>query len=366
MTTWRRGLTALLLLAAAVLFLPMQSAGAQTTAPGIEDNPANAGQVVQSWALFPAGSSDPSQPGNRPNFTFEAAPGSTIDDAITVANYGNVPLTLRLYASDAFNNADGGFDILRGADTPTDVGSWVKNPQPYITLEPGTQATVPVQFVVPIDATPGDHVGAFVASQETAGTGPDGKTITLDRRTGTRIYLRVTGEVSPDLSVENVSTNYTPKLNPFGGSATVTYRIVNRGNVRMKGTQTVEVGGPLGILSESATDDVPELLPGQSVDVTKTLDGVTATVISSTKVTVHPEEVVNATDNKPSTATGSALTLALPFTIMAVLLVLALVLYARHRYKKRNQPPSAPTRPSGAPQPLASAAGPTEPGSPFT
>ncbi len=352
MTSRLRRLTALFLLLAAMV-LPTAGAGAQQTAPGIDDNPAPDGSVVQSWALFPVGADDPTQGGNRPNFTYEVAAGTTVTDAFTVANYGNVPLTLRLYASDAFNTADGGFDVLQGSETPTDVGAWFQNPQPYITLEPGRQATVPFTFVVPIDATPGDHAGAIVASQQIPGTGPDGKTVTLDQRTGSRVYLRVTGELNPDMGVEGVTTSYDPSLNPMGGAATVSYTIVNRGNVRMKGSQTVEVGGPFGLLAASSTDDVPELLPGQSVDVTKTLTGVPATVLSSTKVTVRPEEAVNPADQAPPTATGSALTLALPYAVIAALVVIGLLLFARNRYRRRNRPTAGSTPDRVGPRPAA-------------
>ena len=31
---------------------------------------------------------------------------------MTFFNYGNVPSTFRVYASDAFNTEDGGFDVL--------------------------------------------------------------------------------------------------------------------------------------------------------------------------------------------------------------------------------------------------------------
>ena len=122
---------------------------------------------------------------------------------------------------------------------PVDAGSWVKIPQENLTLPPGKQATIPISIDIPADASPGDHVAAILASSRAEGTGPDGKVIALDRRTGTRLYVRVAGPVEPKLNIEGVSVNYSPSLNPLSGSATVTYTVANRGNVRLGGTSSV-------------------------------------------------------------------------------------------------------------------------------
>ncbi len=47
---------------------------------------------------------------------------ATVEDAVTIFNYGNVQLTFRIYGTDARNNEDGQFDLLPGDDTPTAAG----------------------------------------------------------------------------------------------------------------------------------------------------------------------------------------------------------------------------------------------------
>ena len=79
-------------------------------------------------------------------------------------------------------------------------------PQDTITLEARQQATMPITVKVPITARPGDHAGAVLASSQAEGTGPDGKVITLDRRTGSRVYIRVAGPLTPELTVEKLRT----------------------------------------------------------------------------------------------------------------------------------------------------------------
>lgn len=356
MIPWRRALTAALLVVTALTATTQSSLAqdAPVTAPGAED--VQPGQVVQSWALFPAGSDDPDQPGNRPNLTYNVPAGTSIDDAVTVANYGNVPLVLAIYAKDAFNNADGGFDILKSDEVNADAGGWVSIVQENIAVPPGEQYTIPVTITVPLDASPGDHVAAIVAAQTIPGTGPDGKTVTLEQRTGTRLYIRVDGELNPDLSVENLSTDYKSTWNPLSGTATVTYRIQNRGNVRLKGTQELTVGGVFGLLSTGETTDVPELLPGEGFDVTKTFDGVPATFISAANVEVVPAAVVEgSTTEELPTSSGSAVTVALPWLIIALLIIAALVWYTRRAYKRHQAgpppgPAAAPPMPPTAPQ----------------
>ena len=232
-------------------------------------------------------SDDPNQPNNRPNLSYELDPGAVVEDAVTLYNYGNVPLNFEVYATDAFNNEQGEFDILPGDQAPDDVGSWITLPSRLITLQAGTQLTLPITVTVPDDAKPGDHVGGIVAASKAVGTGPDGAAVSVDRRTGTRVYLRVAGPVEPELAVEHVKTTYTPSLNPLGGTAEVTYTIRNRGNVRLAGTHQVEVSGPFGLFGHSkAARRCPSCCPGERYTVHAKFTGVPAAVLEQTKVHV--------------------------------------------------------------------------------
>lgn len=336
MTRWRR--SSLSMAAATMVALATGPAGwAQSappptpplTIPADEAAPAD-GVVVHSWALAPAGSGDPEQPGNRPNLSYQAAPGSEIADELTLFNLSNVQLTFRLYATDAFNNEDGAFDVLPFAKKPKDVGTWVTLPQANITLDARTQATFPMTVKVPANASPGDHVGAVLASSEAQGTGPDEKLVTLDRRTGPRLYIRVDGPLAPELTAERIRTSYRPSLNPLKGTATVSYRIENRGNVRLGGKQQVSIGGFMGVArKQKAPTDLPELLPGQGVSLQAEFDGVAATVLAVTKVAIDPVPVEGKALEPRS---RQAFTLAVPFTVLALLVGAWLLRRARLSY----------------------------------
>jgi hypothetical protein len=333
MTPWRRLLPLLAVLTALVAVAPAASAQDASGDPAVQSGEP---QIVESWAVAPAGSDDPSQPGNRPYLSYTAAAGSSVTDAITIYNYGNVPQTFRIYAADAFNTEDGSFDVLPGDQTSADAGAWVKIPQENLTLPPGQQATIPISIDIPADASPGDHVAAILASSRAEGTGPDGKVIALDRRTGTRLYIRVAGPVEPKLTIEGVSVSYSPALNPLDGRATVTYTVANRGNVRLGGTSSASVGGPFGLFAKDGpTQELAELLPGESVTYTTTIDGVPATVVSSAEVHLDPSAAVGDEDTLGDDSQG-ALTLAPPWTLIAILVVVGLVVFAWRRYRRHD------------------------------
>jgi hypothetical protein len=306
-----------------------------TTAP--ETTVPNDTGIVHSWAIAPGDGTQAA--GQRPNLSYELPPGGSVDDFVTLFNFSNVPLTFAVYATDAFNNDDGSFNLLAGAEEPTDVGSWVTLPIDAVTVPAGKQASFPISIHVPVDARPGDHVGAVLASSTAFGTGPENAVITLDRRTGTRLYVRVAGELHPELGVENLETSYAAAANPVGGSAEVSYTIANRGNVRLAGTHQVSVAGPFGLLRASLEEEaIPELLPGESMEVTRTIDDAPATGVLIADVDVQPESPAGGDELEPSGSSSSMV--ALPYTLLALVLILILGTFAYRAYKRhRNATP---------------------------
>lgn len=332
----------LVVLAAAVSVLssgPLGTSWAQQIPPksstpgpsGVET--ATPGQVVHSWALMPGGP-DPDTPGNRSDLTYDTTAGATIEDTVVLVNYSNVALTFRLYATDALNNPDGDFDLLPGETKPKDVGSWVTLPQENITLLPGTQASMPMVIKVPAGATPGDHVGAVLASSSTVGSSPSKKVVVLDRRTGSRLYVRVAGPINPELVVTKLKSKYQPALNPLGGSAEVSYRVENRGNVRLGGTQQVSIAAPMGVAKKSKPVlKLPELLPGQGVNLKASFKGVMATGLAITKVKLNAKPVAKDVGAIP-TRSSRSLSAAIPLTVLVALVAPWLLRRASSRYRE--------------------------------
>jgi len=280
---------------------------------------------------------DVTQGGNRSSLSYEVPPGTDFGDKVTLFNLGNVPLTFRVYPTDAFNTGDGSFELLRGDQKATELGTWVTLPQNSVTLAPKTQVTMPITIKVPITAAPGDHAGGILASNEAENMSPDGKVIALDRRTGVRLYVRVAGPLAPKLTVEKLATKYGHALNPLGGAVEVTYRVENRGNVRTGGRQRVSVSGPFGLLRrQQASTEVPELLPGQSATFRVRFKGIAATGLVAGRVRLDAAPV-GGTALKPATWTSNGL--AVPFTVLAMVIMVGFLLIARRGYLRRQHQP---------------------------
>lgn len=297
--------------------------------------------VVHSWALS---AGDSSQTGDRSSMLYDLLPGATTTDAVTLFNFSNVPLTFKVYATDAFNTPEGDFDLLAGDEEPTDVGTWIRLPQRDIAVPANKQVTFPITVKVPRDATPGDHVGGILASSSAQGTGPNGKIVNLDRRTGTRVYVRVKGDIAPSVSVEKVRTSYSPKLNPLDGSSEVTYRIRNNGNVRLTGKHRVSVAGPLGFLERKTKPrDLEDLLPGEEVTFTEHLSGVAASGLSFANVEVDVDPVVTEGEGI-DTVSRSAVAPAVPLAVLAALAAAGLLGYSRRSYRRHQRESWSPRR----------------------
>ncbi|YAF74007.1 hypothetical protein NE358_14730 [Sphingomonas sp. G5] len=304
-------------LAGLALLLGTPVAASAAAAPSAE--------TTVTWSVKPA---DTAQGRDRPNYAYDLLPGGTVGDALYVANRSPQPITLRVYAADGFLTEDGALDILAGDAESTDLGSWVSIESSELTLDSGASAEVPFTVAVPADAAPGDYAAGIVASMLVTA---DNGTVT-ERRLGSRVHLRVQGALAPSLAVGEVAVDYHGTANPAeAGSATVTYTLTNTGNTRLDPNVEVALGGPFGWARVTAADDAPELLPGSSLERTVEVAGVVPLVLLSADVTAT-SQVVSRTlaGAEPSTldplvSQGAAATAAVPWTALAILAVIVLL-----------------------------------------
>ncbi len=145
-------------------------------------------------------------------------------------------------------------------------------------------------MTVPGNAESGDHTGGIVTSFVAPGAAEDGKPVVLDRRLGSRVQVRIDGELRPKLEITEVKTAFDGTLNPVGKSSMdLTYTVTNTGNVRMAAEQVVGTKGPLGLAGRKATlDRMPELLPGNSLTLSAKVPGVYPTIHTSASLRLHP------------------------------------------------------------------------------
>ncbi len=276
-------------LALAVLaFTPagIAAAGTLPSAPAATDD-------AITWSVEPLQTAD----GLRRSFEYTVDPGTQIVDSVVVTNQGTTSAEFLIYATDAINEAEtGAFSLLKREEAPTDSGAWITTASEKVTIEPGMQAVIPFNLLVPSDATPGDHVAGIVASVLTSGE-TDGAAVVLEQRVGARVYLNVTGPVESGVELSGVTSGYTAELNPFApGEVSVSYDVRNTGNVRLDVRQKLQITGPFGIpLGEVTPDPITELLPRQSIRVHADVPAVTALLLAWSTVTAVPGDIGSAT-----------------------------------------------------------------------
>ncbi|MEV4627376.1 DUF916 domain-containing protein [Micromonospora sp. NPDC049523] len=312
-----------------------------------------------TWAVQP---SSPSGPTGRSYFAYDASPGQRIDDHVAITNLGTTPLTLTVYATDAFTTIDGGFGLLPASQRPTGPGAWTSLGTRTRTVPAGQRAVIPFRLDVPANATPGDHTGGLVASVTGVGTDDSGQRVNLDRRAAARIYLRVAGPLHPSLQVETLRVTHHNPLNPFGGgTTTVRYQLRNNGNVRIGGTGQVTVSGPLGwSLARTGTLELPELLPGSAIEVRERVTGLPAAGRLTVAVLVEPSTM----DVPLPRVTRTSGVWAPPWLLvaaLALLCVVAVVRRIRRRPTRRTPVSAAPAPDVPDTVPAASGVGPVVP-----
>ncbi|KRC37477.1 WxL protein peptidoglycan domain-containing protein [Oerskovia sp. Root22] len=311
------------------------------------------GAVAALLSAAPAGAADQPvalpvtwgvAPVSAPTFDFALEPGATLTDQLVVTNHGEVPLDLAVYAADAFTSPTGALDVLPAGTPSEDLGAWISTDVPQVAVAPGERATVPFTLTVPTDATPGDHTAAVVTSLVTgAGAGAGG--VAVDRRLGTRVLVRVAGDLAPSATVTDVDADYAGSWNPAGtGDAHLTFTVTNTGNVRLAGPLAATVAGPMGVGAVSVPlGDLPELLPGDAITLTGTATGVAplgrlsasvalAPVVATTATTTLPDD---ATSHALDPATGEAHLWAVPWSVLAVATLLVGAVLAWRTLRRR-------------------------------
>lgn len=280
-----------------------------------------------TWSVEPSSDQGPD---GRVSFRHEVEPGAAVTDYVTVSNFADHDVTFALYASDGITTADGVFDLLTADAAPTDGGSWVTLEQSQVLVPAQSKVTVPFVIAVPANATPGDHPAGIVAALTTEGaTDTDSGAVSMERRVGARVHLRVAGELQPVIEVQNLTADFSGQWGlTEGGSTAVQMDLVNTGNVRLQGDATLQITGPLGVWSRTIElGAVPEILPHNQIHVTATVDNVPPLIMLTHTATIKLA-AVGADDigETPAPAAADTRTSAMPWLWIVLLLGLIAVI----------------------------------------
>lgn len=173
--------------------------------------PVPAARAADGWSLAPAG-------GGRPAFYAEGAPGTVVQDTVSVTNRGSRPVTVRL----------SGATFARGA----------------VRVPARTRADVPFTVTV----ADSDRSARIVARDDTGGT------------RSLPVHLRSTAPELSALTVEHVSVH----------ADRITYDVVNRGTTPLTPRVAVRADGVLGRLLDRPPRTLPvRLPPGSRLQLTE-------------------------------------------------------------------------------------------------
>jgi hypothetical protein len=277
-------------------------------------------------------------PDDRARFSYNSPPGAVIKDFVAVSNISNVPLTLRVYAADAFNTSNGGYDLLALGHPSTDVGAWAVPAKSSVTVPARSTTLVPFTLSIPTKASPGDHSAGSVASLTSEQVDANGARILVDKRVGTRIYLRVPGDLRPQLKIDGLGSIFHQTLNPVGhGRATVTYTVRNTGNLRLRGLQRIQVRTLWGSTAEGPPLPVlPELLPGNAITVTSDVADVLPAGWDTATVRANPVAPPGDQDPVLPAAVASDTFAAVPWALLVLLVVIGLAVLAWRMLPRRG------------------------------
>jgi hypothetical protein len=277
---------------------------------------------------------------DRTNYGYTIDPGGSVADGIVVANHGQQPVELKVYAADGFTSDEGSLSLVVAGEKSKAVGAWITPSEETVTLAAGETASIPFTVRIPDDATPGDYAGGIVTSL----TVPDAETgVNVDRRLGIRVNLRVGGELAPALAVEGLTVSWNGGLNPFaGGDATLTYTLHNTGNAAISAGSASTVGGVFGLFATAAPapDAIAELLPGESVTQTVVVPNVAPLFALLASTTVTPVVTDAAGSRSPIaevSATGAGIAVPWMLLVILVLVAAAIVIVLRRRGRSKAE-----------------------------
>ncbi|MXM67116.1 hypothetical protein GR925_27725 [Streptomyces sp. HUCO-GS316] len=184
---------------------------------------APAATAAEGWSVVPSG-------GGRPSFYAEGAPGSVLEDRVSVVNRGDEPVTVR----------------LRG------TGVRVTFAESGVRVPARTRADVPFTVSVPAGAAPGDRSGTILVRD------------TRGRSRSVPLRLRVGGPELSALTVENVAVH----------GDRIAYEMVNRGTTVLVPRLAVRADGVFGPLLDRAPRTLSvELPPGRRLRLTEPWPG---------------------------------------------------------------------------------------------
>lgn len=279
-------------LIALVTLAATASPGAAAQTPVASPEPAEA----PKFAIGPADASD------TPWFDITVEPGGSVTLTASIGNYGEAPVTLRTYATNAINPPNGGFEAATEDDTPAGPTRWTDYAADTLTIAPGRAVERAFTVSVPADTAPGEYVIALVAQTADPLAIPGTEALRQIIRSTMSIEIAVPGEMTAGFALGQ------PAAAPAGDQWLIDVPITNAGTARVRPRGELVVATPGGEVVATADIEmgsvyggnstvVRAFLPGQlplgdyrvSLGLTDEATGATAAIADAPVTLVEPE-----------------------------------------------------------------------------
>lgn len=174
------------------------------------------------------------------HFNFALVPGQSVSDAIVVENFSDHSLLFHIYGADLITAAGGGLAPAQPAATMHAAGAWIKVARPTITIPAHGQDTDSFTLTLPTGTSPGQHLGAVVASAD-VGLTTQGSPI--EARTALITVITVPGTVHASGRITALSGSA-----PTSGETAFAITLANTGNVLLTYSGSVKIDDGKGRL----------------------------------------------------------------------------------------------------------------------
>ncbi|TXG76235.1 LysM peptidoglycan-binding domain-containing protein [Candidatus Dojkabacteria bacterium] len=204
---------------------------------------------------------DPNIPRTDSIFIFKLDPGGKAENGVKLFNNSGETKTIEVYPVDSEASSGGAFACSQKLQERRNVGSWIKLEKDKVTLDAGASEIIPFTLSVPSSAPAGEHNGCIAIEEVNQTPQAVGNGIALSFRSGIRVAVTVSGDITKGLSFTNLVTS--PAENS-PAKRVITTSLRNSGNVSLDTDIKVRITSLIGTTMRTNGGEFPVLANGQS------------------------------------------------------------------------------------------------------
>ena len=188
------------------------------------------------------------------HYQYAVDPPGSVDDSVTVFNFSDREIELRIYAADMVQTLQGGLAPSQAQDKQKGVGLWLKPEVSSIKVPANGRQRVGMRLEVPRFTAAGDHVGAIVAAKP-PDEGAEG--LVIETRVALTVRVRIPGEANLNGEVGPLTVSNA------GGDRKFKVQVRNTGNLLFTTDGKIEIRQGSGVVATiPVKPDAVYVIPG--------------------------------------------------------------------------------------------------------